>query len=79
MGLISTGTTDEMKVYLTDLGRKRLLEGGFVPVSFSVSDDDVNYLANIFVEQQVVDLTGDYNDNIFSLSKNIKINNQIIR
>jgi ribose 5-phosphate isomerase len=79
MGLISTGTTVEMKVYLTELGRRRLLEQGFVPTSFSISDEDVNYNANLFVEQRVTDLTGDYNDNVYSLSKNIIIKNQIIR
>jgi hypothetical protein len=78
MGLISTDTTVEMKVYLTELGRRRLLEQGFIPTSFSVSDEDVNYNANLFVEQVVTDLTGDYDDNVFSLSKNATIKNQII-
>jgi len=78
MGLISTGTTVEMKVYLTDLGRIKLLEQGFVPVSFSIADEDVNYNANLFVEQGVTDLTGDYTDNVYSLSKNVTIKNQII-
>jgi hypothetical protein len=79
MGLIDTGTTVEMKVYLTDLGRRRLLEQGFIPSSFSISDEDVNYNANLFVTQMVSDLTGDYNDNVYSLSKNVTIKNQIIR
>lgn len=79
MGLINTGTTVEMKVYLTELGRTRLLEQGFFPTQFSISDEDVNYNANLYVEQQVSDLTGDYNDNVYSLSKNVTIKNQIIR
>jgi hypothetical protein len=79
MGLIDTGTTVEMKVYLTDLGRRRLLEQGFIPSSFSISDEDVNYNASLFVTQMVSDLTGDYNDNVYSLSKNVTIKNQIIR
>jgi ribose 5-phosphate isomerase len=79
MGLVNTGTTVDMKVYLTELGRRRLLEQGFVPTSFSISDEDVNYNANLFVTQEVTDLTGDYNDNVYSLSKNITIKNQIIR
>ncbi len=79
MGLISTGTTVEMKVYLTELGRRRLLEQGFIPASFSISDEDVNYNANSFIIQTVTDLTGDYNDNVYSLSKNATIKNQIIR
>jgi hypothetical protein len=78
MGLITTGTT-EMKVYLTELGRRRLLEQGFVPVSFSIADEDVNYNAATTVDQQVTDITGDYNDNVYSLSKNATIKNQIIR
>jgi hypothetical protein len=79
MGLIETGTTIEMKVYLTNLGRRRLLEQGFVPNSFSIGDEDANYNANTFVTQMVSDLTGDYNDNVYSLSKNVTIKNQIIR
>lgn len=79
MGLVNTGTTVDMKVYLTELGRRKLLEQGFVPTSFSISDEDVNYNANLFVTQEVTDLTGDYNDNVYSLSKNITIKNQIIR
>jgi hypothetical protein len=77
MGLINTDV--EMKVYLTELGRRRLLEQGFDPRSFSISDEDVNYNANLFVTQLATDLTGDYNDNVYSLSKNVTIKNQIIR
>lgn len=69
----------EMKIYLTDLGRKRFLEQGFQPVSFSISDEDMNYNANLSLEQKVSDLSGDYSDTIFSLSKNININNNIIK
>lgn len=79
MGLVNTGTTVEMKVYLTELGRRRLLEQGFEPSRFSISDDDVNYNADLFVTQRVTDLTGDYNDNVYSLSKNVTIKNQIIQ
>lgn len=79
MGLISTGETVDMKVYLTELGRRRLLEQGFVPSTFSIADEDVNYNASLYVAQQVTDLTGDYNDNVYSLSKNATIKNQIIR
>lgn len=80
MGFIKIGNDVlEMRVYLTDLGRKRLLEQGFKPVSFSIADEDVNYNANLNVEQIATDITGDYNDNIFSLSKNVKINSNIIK
>jgi hypothetical protein len=78
MGLIKADDL-EIKVYLTDLGRRRLLEQGFVPTTFSISDEDVNYNVNLFVEQVAPDLTGDYNDNVYSLSKNVTIKNQIIR
>lgn len=79
MGLININDISEMKVYLTELGRIRLLEQGFVPASFSLSDEDVNYNANIQIEQVTVDLTGDYNDDVYSLSKNVTIKNQIIK
>lgn len=80
MGFIRIGADVlEMKVYLTDLGRKRFLEQGFQPVSFSVSDEDMNYHSNTNVEQKVSDLSGDYSDTIFSLSKNVNINNNIIK
>lgn len=77
----ATGTTTEtMTVYLTDLGRKRILEQGFNPVSFSLSDDDVNYIAdNENLVQLVPDLTGDHNDEVLSLSKNYIIRGNIIR
>jgi hypothetical protein len=79
MGFIKQEAGIEMKVYLTDLGRQKLLEQGFVPTTFSISDDDSNYKINFFVEQVAPDLTGDYDDDVFSLSKNAKINNNIIR
>ena len=79
MGLISTGTTVEMDVYLTDLGRAQLLNQGFAAVNFSISDEDVDYNANLYLTQKAVDITGDYTDNVFSISKNITIKNQIIR
>lgn len=79
MGLIAKETEVDMKVYLTELGRRRLLEQGFVPSSFSISDEDVNYNASLFVTQILPDVTGDYNDNVYSLSKNATIKNQIIR
>lgn len=80
MGFIKIGADAlEMKVYLTDLGRKRLLEQGFKPVSFSIADEDVKYTAVLSVEQVVPDVSGDYNDNVFSLSKNVKISSNIIK
>ena len=77
MGFIKN-TSDEMKVYLTDLGRQRLLEQGFVPSNFTISDHDVNYLKSADVVE-VTDLTGDYNDNVFSISKYLKITSFIIK
>lgn len=72
-------TTIDMNVYLTDLGRNLLLQQGFIPVSFSISDADTDYFANQSINQELPDLTGDYNDNVYSLSKNVKIKEQIIR
>jgi hypothetical protein len=80
MGFIanSTNVTD-MKVYLTDLGRTLLLNQGFVPSSFSISDDDVNYMVSTSLTQETGDLTGDYSDNLYSISPNIKIKTNIIK
>jgi len=78
MGLIATGTTVEMVVYLTDAGRDALLRQGFAPVSFSLTDEDANYNATETLTQVATDLTGDYDDNVYSTSKNIGIKNQII-
>jgi len=59
MGFVpQSGSTEEIKVYLTELGRRRLLEQGFKPVT---------------------DITGDYNDNVYAISKNITIKGQILR
>lgn len=78
MGFIKN-TTDEMKVYLTDLGRQRLLEQGFVPVSFTISDFEINYLTNQVIAKETIDLTGDYDDNVYSISEHMKIKNFIIK
>lgn len=79
MGLIPDSQTDDMRVYLTELGRKKLLEQGFIPSYFSLSDDDAKYGVSSYVEQQATDITGDYDDNVNSISKNITIKTQIIR
>lgn len=78
MGLIKKDNSIELKVYLTDLGRKRLLEQGFVASTFSLSDDDINYNNHNNELQYITDITGDYDDNVYSLNKNVKIKNQII-
>ena len=78
MGLVNTGTTVEMMVYLTNAGREALLRQGFAPKYFSLVDEDVNYNANEYLTQSVPDITGDYNDNIYSISKNILLKNQIL-
>lgn len=78
MGFIKN-TSDEMKVYLTDWGRQKLLEQGFVPTSFTISDHDVNYLNDVNNSAEVIDLTGDYNDNVFSISQYLKITSFIIK
>ena len=78
MGLIKKDDSIELKVYLTDLGRKKLLEQGFVASTFSLSDDDINYHNHNNELQYITDITGDYDDNVYSLNKNVKIKNQII-
>jgi len=47
--------------------------------SASVAFSDVNYNADLYITQKVADLTGDYNDNVYSLSKNVTITSQIIQ
>jgi len=80
MGFVpQSGSTEEIKVYLTELGRRRLLEQGFIPAQFSISDEDGNYNALSTVDQIVTDITGDYNDNVYAISKNITIKGQILR
>ena len=80
MGFVpQSGSTDEIKVYLTELGRRRLLEQGFIPAQFSISDEDGNYNALSTVDQIVTDITGDYNDNDYAISKNVTIKGQILR
>ena len=80
MAFATGNTIETLNVYLTELGRKRLLEQGFVPTSFSVSDEDANYTAdNEFIVQKVPDLTGDHMDDVLSLSRNASIKNMIIR
>lgn len=79
MGFVpQNGDNEEIKVYLTELGRRKLLEQGFIPTSFSVSDEDGNYNALTTVDQIVTDVTGDYNDNVYAISKNVTIKNQIL-
>lgn len=79
MGIIATGDTN-FHVYLTELGRQKMLEQGFEPTKFAISDADINYLSNNNVTKKIVDITGDYDDNVFSIAKSIKvINKKIIR
>ena len=77
MGFIKIGSEIfEMKVYLTEMGKLSYLAQNFVPVNFSLADDDVDYIANLNLKQNVTDISGNIGD--LSLSKNIKINNYII-
>lgn len=78
MGFIKN-TSDEMKVYLTELGRQKLLDQGFKAEYFTISDYDVNYLATLTDDKKTTDLTGDYDDNVYSISKYLKIKNFIIK
>lgn len=79
MGLIS-GNTNEFKVYLTDYGKQKMLEQDFVPASFSLGDSGTNYLSNNSITKKVVNITGDFDDEVYSISKHIKkIRNKIIK
>lgn len=81
MGFLKTNVDDiQMQIYLTEYGKKRMLERHFNPTHFSMNDSDVNYNdALTVISKKVVDASGDYNDNIFSLSKFANIKGSIIR
>lgn len=80
MGFLKTGTTtNDFKVYLTDEGRKKLLEQGYVPTHFVLTDSEILYEGNLNLYRIVGDLTGDHDDNVYSLSKNITIKELIIK
>lgn len=78
MGFLKTGAT-EMQVYLTEYGKRKMLEQSFTPATFSINDSDVNYLTNQVMNKAVTDVSGDYDDNVFSLSKWENIKTSIIR
>ena len=78
MGFLKTGST-EMQIYLTEYGKRKMLEQSFTPVQFTLNDSDVNYLTNTVMTKAVVDVSGDYDDNVFSLSKQQNIKASIIR
>lgn len=79
MAFNNTSNNEEMTVYLTEYGRKQMLEQGFVPSQFSIGDYDTNYLGNFSVDTHISDLTGDYDDNVYSMSENIKLKIKIIK
>jgi hypothetical protein len=78
MGFLITGDT-EMQVYLTEYGKNKILYRSFVPASFSINDADVNYLTNQIMTKSVVDISGDYDDCVFSLSAYRNIKESIIK
>lgn len=77
MGFLKTGDT-EMQVYLTEYGKNQMLEQTFMPTSFSINDADVNYLTNEVMNKSVADISGDYDNNVFSLSRYRNIKSSII-
>ena len=79
MGFLKTGTTDQMQVYITEYGKKQILQQSFIPRYFTINDSDVNYLTNQVMNKEVVDISGDYDDNVFSLSKLRNIKTSIIQ
>ena len=78
MGFLVTGDT-EMQVYLTDFGKNQMLAQTFAPTQFTINDADVNYLTNQVMNKNVVDVSGDYDNNVFSMSKWRNIQVSIIR
>ena len=77
MGFVKTGET-EMQVYLTEYGKNTILKRTFEPTHFTVNDSDVDYLGNVIMDKNVADISGDYDDNIFALSKYHNINGSVI-
>ena len=77
MGFVKTGET-EMQVYLTAHGKNTILSRTFNPKSFTINDSDVNYLTNQIMDKLVADISGDYDDNVFALSKNKNIKGSVI-
>lgn len=69
---------EDMAVYLTEFGRQKMLDQGFVPSQFSISDSEADYLANNSVSTHITDLTGDYDDNVYSMSENVSLKIKII-
>ena len=78
MGFLKTGVT-EMQVYLTEYGKRMILAQTFRPAKFTINDSDVNYLTNMVMSKAVVDISGDYDDNVFALSEYRNIRNSLIR
>lgn len=79
MGYVELSSDNNMTIFLTDLGRKKLLEQGFEPSFFALFDADANYEASTTVDKELPDLSGDYDDNVYSMSKNVRIKNPIIK
>ena len=60
MGYTPTGTTKVLQVYLTEKGRKDLVNGGgFMVKFFALSDTDVDYLT--VDSDRTTDMRGDTN------------------
>jgi len=79
MGFLKTGTTDQMQVYITDYGKAQILQQSFTPIYFTINDADVNYLTNQIMNKEVADISGDYDNNVFSVSKLRNIKTSIIQ
>lgn len=78
MGFLKTGDT-EMQVYLTDFGKNQMLAQTFTPSYFTINDADVNYLTNQIMSKSAADVSGDYDNNVFSMSKWRNIQTAVIR
>ena len=77
MGFVKTGET-EMQVYLTEFGKNTILQRTFNPTQFTINDADADYLGNVIMDKNVADISGDYDDNVFALSKYRNIKGSVI-
>ena len=77
MGFVQTGNTIT-EAYLTQFGRDLLLSGGFNVKYFSLGDSDINYtLKDLVMSANVVDVSGNNNSCLKTITVNIDIKNKI--
>ena len=79
MGYTPTGTTETLEVYLTDAGRRDLVNGkGFIVKYFALGDTDLDYLAVSSDNMRTTDLRGS-TENCFNVTARITLKDFICR